>query len=356
MLSKKDVNYFLKNSPFSSRIYEQIWSRHYLYKEKTFKFESFQSISFIKSKIPLTYINVGKNLTSGIYYKTQEGENDYKKKVFFIRDIPSYYGLSDKKKFSTSLKFKPIKQYKGFLADIRNFTSVNDYLRTLVSSRRIRYYKKCLRKIDENKNISYKVFYGSISKENHEFIVNHYDRLMHKRYSAKGEKIIGDSKQSNFFFKEISFALINDKKAILQVLYNNKTPIGILFSYVSNKVVHASRIVIDMSFSNYGLGHILLYKELQWAFDNKFAIVDYTKIEYPYKYKWCNYKYSFDFHFWYDSNYLPSVVIAHTLASFFWFLQFLRGYNIHNLYHRILFYFNNSKNDIKVKPFLPISR
>ncbi len=346
-------------NPFTSSSYVEKWSKICESTKKVHEFKSISPVRFIKTRIPLTYINVGKNLVNGIYYQINSNENDYRNKVFFLRDIPSYFSLN-KKNSGNNLKLRSVPQYKGLLADIRNFDSVTSYLRTRVSANRLRYYRKCKRRLEHSFQIKYEYNYGVITKKHHDTIIETYHMLMNKRYQEKGEQLIGGSQQSDAFFKELSYELVNDKKAIFIIIYDADNPICISFSYVLAKVVIASRIVFDTDYKKFGLGHIEIKKLLEWSFEKGKKIVDFSKLEYPYKHKWCNYVYKFEFHFWYDSNSIKATLVSWVLASMYRFVQELRERNWHHRFHKLKTFIKKTPNiesEVSVKiNYLPVEK
>ena len=59
--------------------------------------------------------------------------DDYKKKVFLIRDIPSYYTTNDVKAKS-NLKLKKILQYEGYITKVSEYLNLEEYMKTIYKS------------------------------------------------------------------------------------------------------------------------------------------------------------------------------------------------------------------------------
>lgn len=212
VFSKVEAKKYLINNPFTSRTYINLWISIFKQKIQPLKFNSFNPVLFVKSKIPYVYKNVGGNLVNGIYYRTNPEEKDYRKKVFFIRDVPSYFGISKSYDNNGSLKLRSIPQYKGLLADMRSFENVNSYLNSIVSARRLRYYRKCQKRLENSFNITYHFYQEDTDRKKHTQIINSYHKLMNKRYQEKGEQLLDGNILSKKFFKELSFNLLKEKK------------------------------------------------------------------------------------------------------------------------------------------------
>ena len=120
----------MTTNPFSQSTFESIWLYHFKKASNPISFKSIKLIKFYKNKwIPL-YVNIGKNITNGMGYEINEKETDYKRKTFLIHDVPTYYHTKRKNERS-SIKIKRIKQYKGFLIDLSNYESSEDFYKTI---------------------------------------------------------------------------------------------------------------------------------------------------------------------------------------------------------------------------------
>ena len=83
------------NNPFTSKQFTQIWLKHFHNSKLSHKFDSINHVEFIKTGWLNYYVNVGKNLTKGIYYVINESKSDFRNKTFLIYDVPEYFDVPD---------------------------------------------------------------------------------------------------------------------------------------------------------------------------------------------------------------------------------------------------------------------
>ena len=72
----------VKNNPFFSKSFTDVWLSHFGHKHKTLEFESIYPVKFLRNRFRLYYYNVGKNITNGVSYVLSNNQNDCKGKVF----------------------------------------------------------------------------------------------------------------------------------------------------------------------------------------------------------------------------------------------------------------------------------
>ncbi|AUP77245.1 GNAT family N-acetyltransferase [Flavivirga eckloniae] len=346
----------MKTNPFTSKEFTSIWSKHFNHSKLPISFKFAEGISFVKNKYLPLYVNTGKNLTNGLSYRLNENENDYKNKVFFIYDIPEYINQSNLE--TGSLKLKSVKQYKGYLANLENYSDLQNYIADNFSSRSRKAFKKYIKKLEEGFNINYKMYYGNnITKEQYDFIFDNFNRLFKKRYTEKQINNHFLTKKKWNYLKELCYPMILSKKASLFVIFDEDTPINISVNYMASNIVFGALTVFNTDYSKFNLGFIDIMKHLEWCIENNFQTFDFSKGDFEYKKRWSNKAYSFDYHILYDSNSVISSSIASFLSIYFKLKQYLRDKNIHEVFHRVLFNLkgkkNKSKNKIKSIKLIP---
>jgi CelD/BcsL family acetyltransferase involved in cellulose biosynthesis len=307
----------MKNNPFTCPTYVSKWFSHFEKNKTEKKFNFIEGISFYKhSRLPL-YISSGKNLTKGISYELSEKDAaDYKGNVYLIYDIPEFFNIKTNSN-QKSLKVKRVKQYPGFLVELDSFNNIDDYMNTTFqkSSRyKLRKYKN---RFEQCFDISYKMYYGEISKEEYDFVFDNFRQLLEKRFLDK--QITNNNLNVNEwnFYYEVVYPLILEKKASLQVIYDGKKPIGVTLNYFSDTILFDAITVFDIDYSKFHLGSITIMKLIEWSIDNKFKIFDFTKGYFDYKKRWATRQYDFEYHILYDSSSLKAKLIAKSVESCF---------------------------------------
>ncbi|MFD1613964.1 GNAT family N-acetyltransferase [Gelatiniphilus marinus] len=332
----------MKNNPFTSKIFTTIWSKHFNNSNPEKIFNFIENLSFVKNKYLPFYINIGKNLTNGLSYTIKKNEADYKNKVFFIYDVPSLVNIT--KPDTGTLKLITIRQYKGYLANLENYTNLQDYISDNFSSRSRKVFKKHLVKLETCFNIKYKMYYGdNITKDEYDFIFKNFNRLLKKRFSEKriNNHYLSDKKWN--YLEALVFPMILDKKASIFVIYDKDTPINISVNYLSSNIVFGALTVFDTDYSKFNIGFIDIMKHLEWCIENKFLIFDFSKGDFEYKKRWGNTFYHFDYHLLYDSSSILAKLIANSLGQYFKIKQLLRDKNIHTRFHEFIFLLKGKK-------------
>lgn len=255
---------------------------------KSFIIYEFYEICMIK-RFSLPFFKTVNTTTTGlaIHFNTNTNCPNPNKGLHYITYIPPYVETIE----NDDLEYKSLYQYQGFLADIKNYESLDAYMQQqfgIKSRRKIRSY--CNR-LDSCFNTSYKVYYGSIEKTNYLFIMNELDHLIKRRFDQRGD--VHQAKKDWEYYAETTYQNILDKKASIFVIYDNDKPIYIClnFHYV-NIMVNFIR-AFDIDYAKFRLGYIDIFKHLEWCFKNNYQIFDLGAGVFSYKEQWCNVAYKF---------------------------------------------------------------
>lgn len=339
----------MKNNPFISEKFVSIWLKHFNDSKSALKFNFIKGVTFVKNKYLPLYINSGKNLTNGISYSLTEDAKDYKRKVFFLYDIPEYFEVNSSP--TQPLKVKKIRQYKGYLANLEKYSNVDDFLKDNFSSKSKGALNSCKRRLELCFNIEYKMYYGNnISKETYDSVFKHFNLLLKKRYTGKQIDNHYLSQKKWTYVYELIYPLILEKKASLFVVYNENTPIAVSLCYVSpDNAAFGGLTVFDIDYSKFDLGFIGIMKQLEWCIHEKIKVLDYSKGDFEYKKRWGNKIYDFEYHIYYDSRSIFSRFLASVISVFFKSKQYLREQDLHTRFHKITFFLKGKKKK-KVAP------
>jgi len=336
----------MNNNPFNAETFKLTWLKHFSSQKTPTTFKSIDGISFYK-KDRYTFVNVGKNITNGNYYNIICDEEDYKGKTFIIYDVPDYFDIDSKK--ACHIKVKKIKQYKGFSTQLYDFESFDDFFKSQFKSNSRYKYKRNITRLETCFDIEYKIFCGDISKEEYEHISVFFKKNLSRRFGSLGLDNNIVSKWDYYY--DLIYKMILSKEGVLTAIYNNNIPIGISFSFLSDKIMFFAITSFDIDYIRYNLGHTTIIKLMNWCFDNGFQVYDFSKGQYEYKDRWTNNSYNYECHILYDSNSLMSKLRANFYKSYFGFKQYLRDKNVNKLYTRFKYQLK-SKNFDKVKDYL----
>lgn len=342
----------MSKNPFASQTFVKIWNKHFNGSLPVFTFRFINKICFVKHQFFPYYINVGRNLTNGITYELTDGDfDDFKGKTFLIRDLPTYHHIEKPK--GTRLKLKKVFQYEGYTTNVEKYESLDDYLKTIYKSNSRSKFRRNINRLESCFQVDYKMYYGNILKTDFDNIFRVFYSLLEKRYNEKGEPCGELQPELWRYYCELAYNMINEKTASLFVIYCDEKPIGITFSYHFNKILIEALTVFDIDFYRFNIGHTAILKMLEWSFENKLQLFDYTQGDFDYKKRWSDSTYDTNFHILYDSKSIKSILTAKLMQHYFNLKRIFRERKFNEKYHyykhKILP--NYKSKSIEFKPF-----
>jgi hypothetical protein len=335
----------MQKNPFTSKIFETAWLRHFNDSKPSHRFNFIKNISFIKKSFIPLYINTGKNLTKGISYNLVEGQSDYKGKVFLLYDIPDYFEVSENTNVvSEDLVLDKIFQYNGYMMDLSNFDSPESYIKEQFKKNNKRYIRwSHIKRLEECFDISYEFIYGEVSDDQYEFIFEHFYKLLHARFKGKHTDYHHLKNKKRQFYKDVILPLIKTNQASFLVIYNDGIPIGINLNYHSENTLFKAITVFDANYYKFSIGKLSVLKLIDWCFEHNYRFSDFSKGYFDYKEIWGNTKYDFNYHLLYDKKSVKAVLTAKTIKYFFNLKSFLRKKNVNHSYRKLLYKIKGQK-------------
>ncbi len=312
----------MRNNPFASKTYQEIWLKHFNNGQKAKSFDFIQGLDFVDSENSADFVNVGKNFTNGMLYSIKDGEEDFKGKTFVVYDVPTFLKVEAISE-NSRLKCHKVRQYKGLYVDISKYKEPADVLSDKFKSSKSRYnFRSSIKKLEKKHNISQKVFYGDISKSEYEILINAFKRILEERFDTISTH--NTVLPMWDFYQEVLYPLILDKQVALNVMYDDEQPIALSFSFVYDDVFVVALRTFDMRYYREGLGNIEIFKLIEWCIENNVSKLDFSKGESNYKERWCDVDYVYEHHILFDSKSLKAKWKANALAKKFKFKQYLR--------------------------------
>ena len=324
----------MRSNPFTSSTYENIWLKHYGKGQSAHKFNFLNDIKFIKGKWPGQFINIGGNYTSGLFYEIDKTKFDYKGKSFIIYDVPQYLD-SHQIEEGCDLKVIKLKLYKGLSINIEQYKTIEDVVLKCFSSSKSRYnFNRSVKQIEQQHNITTKMFLGDIDRIVYDKIMSDFKRLMEIRF----EDIDNDNTLLPMwgFYEDLLFPLVHERRVAIFVVYDNQVPIAISINFVYGDILVVAMRTFDVNYSRLSIGNIEIYRLIEWCITNNVTTLDYSKGERDYKRRWCDTEYYYERHIVYDSTSIKAKSIALSIAGFHNFKQYLRKKKINLLVHRII--------------------
>ncbi len=152
----------MKKHPYTSSIFIHKWSAHFTKGQDVAKFDSIEGPVFLKKKFPPIYVNSGSNFTLQAFYRTVATSfDDLRKKTLIIYDVPDYFN-ANKKIRSSFVKLNIVKEYVGFLIDLKDYETVEDYVKSRFNSKNRSQFRSYKRKLEKSFPITYSMFHGTM--------------------------------------------------------------------------------------------------------------------------------------------------------------------------------------------------
>ncbi len=329
-----------KSTPFSTNTFQKVWKSHFIQNKKIESFKFLEGLNFYKGRYSV-FFNVGRNLTKGNSYVLKNFE-DYKNKVFMIYDVLPHLNTQTND-FPKDLGILKSTQYPGFLIDLKQYNTIDDYLLNTFSKNTRMKMRKFTKRLDKCFNISVKMLYGKIDKEEYNKVFGYFMTLLQKRYSEKQISYNNMQPDEWSFYKEVALPLIEEKKASLFVVYNDQTPIAITYNYHTESSVIDAITVFDIDYSKFNIGYVNNLKLLNWCYDNGINTLDFSKGYFDYKKRMSSLQYDFEYHILYDKKSIFSKLKAYGFHNFFKLKAYLRHKKIDIKFHKFTYRIKNIK-------------
>ena len=331
----------MNNNPFLSKTFTSIWSKHFNSSIEGKRFNFIENVSFIKNKYLPFYYNVGKNITNGLSYSLNKHENDYKNKTFLIHDVPSYFNI-ETNNTDSSLKIKKIKQYKGFLTDLSQHKSFEEFFNAQYKSSSRYKFKKKTQRLNTCFDVKYSIFCDEIQKEEYDIIMKRFEELITSRFGKleKDNDVLAVWK----YYEELFYPMMLDKQALLITVNIEGKQAGGALCFLGDQTLYYAITTFDSDYFKFNLGHEIIMKLLNWCYDNDYNVYDFSKGEYEYKTRWTNTIYNYECHVLYDSNSVKSLVTAYLISNYFTLKQYLRDKNVNERYVKLKFLLKGNKS------------
>ena len=297
-----------------------------------------------RNALPL-YKKLTNTISNKEIYKNENPElKSDKTKVFCLFDFPSYLkGDID----NTKWKVNTINSFKGSMIVLRNYTGVDDYLKSKFSSKRRSKFRTYQKRLETSFNITYKTYCGHIELEEYKSIFKDFHALIERRFIEKKTKNYDLTRWD--VYHKIAYPLIKNKDAALFVIYHDKKPISICLNLLRGHVIYGYIRAYDINYSKFYLGFIDLIKQLHWCYENGIEIFDLLKGSYAYKAHLTDDEYYFQKHIIYKTDHLLTriygQIFSFKIKSFYKLVGILKKVHVDKLYHRFLEYrYRNSEN------------
>lgn len=211
------------------------------------------------------------------------------KYAFSCRLIPSYFIIDQAK---SSYNIKTVDQHNwGYSIDLSNCSSIDDYLSSQFKSKPRSIIRRYVNRLEACFPISYKLYHGELEKEIYNAVFDALRDMIKKRFQEREETHKEMWRWEAL--KQNTYQQILNKQASLFVIYDESKPIEISLNYHLGPVLFSSVSSYDLDYGKFGLGHVEIYKQLEWCLSNGYKLFEMGVGGMDYKRKWSNHIYQF---------------------------------------------------------------
>lgn len=224
-------------------------------------------------------------------------------KVYSVNLVPSYMSckLCDEHLFNS----KKISQHNwGYAIFLNSDSNAAGYLKNKFNSNFRTNLNRSIRRLETCFDIQYKMYHGEIALHDYEALMESLRVMLVNRFRAINEPNNNLPKWKDICAE--TFPLINQKKASLFVIYHGDRPIEISLNYHLDKILFSSISSYDLDYSKFGLGHIEIYKQLEWCYLNNYNVFEMGVGGMDYKRRWSNNIYNYEHHIYYNKSFLAN--------------------------------------------------
>ena len=214
-----------------------------------------------------------------------------KKSYLSIYDFPDYLELKILRDNHRQKIFKaPL--YSGFAIDLTLFPDLNDYLEQTLTAKKRSRLRGVIRRFEHCIEPEYKIYMGEdISQQECDSLISTLEKMLKERFQQKQE--------ANYelplmdFYRSVFYKLMLDKKASLYVIYDQGRAISISMNLMLGKTLMLFNSSYDNTYAPFGLGHINMFKNIEWAFKKGIMTIDLGRGDYIHKRRWINKKFTY---------------------------------------------------------------
>ncbi len=258
---------------------------------------------------------------------------DLSDKIYMVYDVPTSLKVPIKTSESFNA-FKSVIQHKGYQINLEGYRDLKAYLKDRFGKSSLQLLRAGKKRLETCFDITYKMYYGSIDKEQYDQLFKSFYKMLELRASEKG--IHNRNLQFWDLYTAKVYDMICSKEASLFVIYDGNRPINISLNMHVQNTVFLFISAYDIDYSKFRLGHTNWMKQLDWFLKNGVKLVDFSKGNVEYKKRWTNSEYDFEYHLFYNTSNIKVKLKALWIVRKLQLLQALRNKNINTLYYSLL--------------------
>ncbi|AXP82450.1 hypothetical protein CJ739_3388 [Mariniflexile rhizosphaerae] len=259
-----------------------------------------------------------------VVYNTNTPNNKTAQKTHAFKLLPEYVTIHPKANY----KIKSIPQHNmGYAISLEHMASVEEYLQKHFNSKKRNIIKRFVNRLEHCFHITYKLYIGNISKEKYTTIMQALHQMIIQRFDERNEQHKNLNEWE--YLLNNTYQQILEKKASLFVIYNNEQPIEISLNYHFDKILFSYISSYHTDYSKFGLGHVEIYKQLEWCIENGYVLFEMGVGGMDYKRRWSNLIYQYHQYIIYNPHAKLNTIEATLKHGFYSLKEYLKakGFN-----------------------------
>lgn len=298
---------------------------------------------FINQSIPALYSKLSYSGHTAMLAATAPCTKDaVTTKVHSLRLLPSYIDLHLK----NPVQFKEIRLkqfYLGCAIHIEEGIDADQYVKGQFGSN-AKTIRRYVNRLESCFKIRYHLFYGDITSADYGFIMAALKDMIERRFHQLND-INPDLEFWDEIFEE-TYDKIHQKTASLFVIYHSDLPIEVSLNYHFDRILYSAISSYDIDYSKFGLGHIEIFKQLEWCRTNGYKVFEMGQGDLDYKRRWSNGVYHFEHRIVYRKNSLWQLIISYLELFKVKFRAYLNSKNIQIKGFKLVTYITKRKETV----------
>ena len=217
---------------------------------------------------------------------------EVKERSFYsLRLVPEY--IKPRTIPTPTFKSKTIKQINwGYSIRLDSTNTIDGYLESQFKSKYRSIIRRYVKRLEHCFPIRYELFYGSVEKDTYHFLMDSLHQMITNRFGQRKETHKEFHRWESLV--QETFKRILGREASLFVIYDGAHPIQISLNYHFDKILFSAISSYDINYAKFGLGHVEIYKQLQWCIDNDHCLYEMGVGGMDYKRRWSNNIYQYE--------------------------------------------------------------
>lgn len=176
--------------------------------------------------------------------------------------------------------------HQGFYVDLSAYPDAEGYLRSQIGGRNLKKMRRLRRRLSGLGELRLDVYHGEMESETCTQLMNTMKSMISERFDQLGLEHTALQRWTDY--ESSILPMIKLRRASLMVLTQDNTIIGMGLNYHFNGVMDSAITTFKKGYEKYGIGQLMLWEKLRWAYANQWSLMDLRWGDLPHKRKLAN--------------------------------------------------------------------